>query len=159
MQRRLQRWIAACFAAAFVLGLCSCHPSTRQPGEVSMAMTVTSTAFSQGSPIPVAFTGQGADVSPDLAWSGSPAATRSYVLICEDPDAPGGTWVHWTMWNIPASTSGLPSGVARNAHLNDGSVQGITSFGGHGYGGAAATEGSGSSLLLSRLCPRYTAGP
>lgn len=106
-----------------------------------MAMTVTSTAFSQGSPIPVAFTGQGTDVSPDLAWSGSPAATKSYVLICEDPDAPGGTWVHWTMWNIPASTSGLPSGVPRNAHLNDGSVQGITSFGGHGYGGPLPPKG------------------
>ena len=106
-----------------------------------MQMTLTSTAFSAGSPVPVKFTGQGVDISPDLLWSGAPTATRSYVLVCEDPDAPGGTWIHWTMWNIPASVTNLPAGVARDRLLKDGSVQGVTSSGSHGYEGPMPPKG------------------
>jgi len=110
--------------------------------EATMGMTVTSTAFSAGGTIPVRTTGQGANVSPDLAWSDVPDGTASFVLICDDPDAPSGTWVHWTMWNIPASARGLPAAVPTADTLPDGAVQGITSFGEHGYGGPMPPPGN-----------------
>jgi len=141
MRYRLPWWIAVCVLAMFALWSGGCRPPGVETGEVSVQMTLTSTAFSAGSPIPVTFTGQGTDISPDLLWSGAPKTTVSYVLVCEDPDAPGGTWIHWTMWNVPASVTNLPAGVARNAHLKDGSVQGITSSGGHGYEGPMPPKG------------------
>ena len=107
-----------------------------------MGITVTSTAFSAGTSIPVKFTGQGNDISPDLAWSGAPPSVKSYVLVCDDPDASGRTWVHWTMWNIPPLTTSLPAGVASDATLADGSIQGVTSFGRHGYGGPMPPKGN-----------------
>ncbi|MCX6084803.1 MAG: YbhB/YbcL family Raf kinase inhibitor-like protein [Caldiserica bacterium] len=107
-----------------------------------MGITVTSTAFTAGKPIPVRYTGQGEDVSPDLAWSGAPASVKSYVLVCDDPDAPGGTWVHWTMWNIRPSATNLLAGVTSDATLLDGSSQGVTSFGRRGYGGPMPPKGN-----------------
>ena len=107
-----------------------------------MEITITSTAFSTGNPVPAKFTGQGMNISPDLAWSGAPAGLRSYALICDDPDAPSGTWVHWTIWNIPPSTTSLPEGVASDETLADGSIQGITSSGHSGYGGPMPPKGN-----------------
>lgn len=141
MQHPLPRWVVFFVLTMFALCSGGCRPSTMEPGEVSVQMTLTSTAFSAGSPIPVRFTGQGADISPDLLWTGAPPTTKSYVLICEDPDAPGGTWIHWTMWNIPASVTNLSAGVPRDQMLKDGSVQGVTSFGRHGYEGPMPPRG------------------
>jgi len=107
-----------------------------------MGITVTSTVFAAGKPIPVKYTGQGENISPDLVWSGAPASVKSYVLICDDPDASAGTWVHWTMWNIPPTSTGLAQGVASDATLPDGSVQGATSSGRRGYGGPMPPKGN-----------------
>ena len=107
-----------------------------------MGITITSSAFSAGKPIPTKFTGQGMNVSPNLAWSGAPASVKSFVLVCDDPDAPGGTWVHWTMWNIPPSTTTLSEGVTSEAILADGSLQGITSSGRSGYAGPMPPKGN-----------------
>jgi Raf kinase inhibitor-like YbhB/YbcL family protein len=107
-----------------------------------MGITITSTAFSAGNPVPAKFTGQGINISPDLAWSGAPTGLRSYAVICDDPDAPSGTWVHWTIWNIPPSTTSLPEGVASDETLPDGSIQGITSSGHSGYGGPMPPKGN-----------------
>ena len=63
--------------------------------------------------MPVRHTGDGADVSPPLKWDGAPANAKSFALICDDPDAPRGTWVHWVIYKIPADAKGLPEGVAR----------------------------------------------
>ncbi|HEX9394088.1 MAG TPA: YbhB/YbcL family Raf kinase inhibitor-like protein, partial [Gemmatimonadales bacterium] len=62
-----------------------------------MAFTLTSTAFAEGALIPTKYTCDGADVSPPLAWSGAPTNAKSFALICDDPDAPRGTWVHWVL--------------------------------------------------------------
>ena len=67
-----------------------------------MGITVTSTAFAAGKPIPVKYTGQGENISPDLSWKDTPDGPVSFAVVCEDPDASAGTWVHWTMWNVPA---------------------------------------------------------
>jgi Raf kinase inhibitor-like YbhB/YbcL family protein len=107
-----------------------------------MGITISSTAFSAGGPIPVKFTGQGEDVSPDLAWRDAPASLKSYALVCDDPDAPNGTWVHWTMWNIPPSTTSLPQGVPSDEALTDGAVQGTTSSGHSGYKGPMPPKGN-----------------
>ncbi len=107
-----------------------------------MGIIVTSTAFTAGQPIPVRYTGQGGDISPDLSWKDTVQGVVSFALICDDPDAPRGTWVHWTMWNIPATAAGLPEGIPATAPRPDGSVQGITSDGTPGYHGPMPPAGN-----------------
>ena len=85
-----------------------------------MSIQITSSAFTQGHPIPKKYTGEGADVSPPLAWSGIPEGTKELVLICDDPDAPTDEpWVHWVLYKIPADVTGLPEGVPRKARLKE----------------------------------------
>lgn len=74
-------------------------------------LRVTSTAFADGDPIPREFTCQGEDVSPPLAVGGVPPGAKSLALIVDDPDAPRGTWTHWTAWDLPSATRTLPRGV------------------------------------------------
>ena len=74
-----------------------------------MTMTVTSSAFAAGEPIPTRYTCDGADLSPPLAWSEVPQGTQSLALIADDPDAPMGTWVHWVLYGLPADTRELPA--------------------------------------------------
>jgi len=107
-----------------------------------MGITLTSTAFTPDKPIPVKYTGQGENVSPNLSWKDTPDGLVSFALICDDPDAPAGTWVHWTMWNIPATSTGLAQGVPTNPSLPDGSVQGATSAGTSGYHGPMPPRGN-----------------
>ena len=78
-----------------------------------MAFILTSAAFKDGATIAGKYTCDGVDVSPPLAWSGAPAGTRSFALIADDPDAPGGTWVHWVLYNLPAEVSELPENIAK----------------------------------------------
>jgi len=105
-------------------------------------MTLTSSAFDRGEPIPTKHTGEGEDVSPALSWRDQPDGTRSYALICHDPDAPlvkPGTYgfVHWVQYGIPGSICELPEG--------DGDyIQGINDFGKPGYGGPMPPEGHGT---------------
>ena len=73
------------------------------------AMDLTSTAFGQGGMIPAKYSCDGSDVSPPLAWDNAPTGTKSFALICDDPDAPMGTWVHWVYFDIPAATKSLPN--------------------------------------------------
>jgi Raf kinase inhibitor-like YbhB/YbcL family protein len=98
--------------------------------------TVTSTAFTDGGTIPKRYTCEGRDIAPPLAWGGVPAGTKSLVLIVDDPDAPDPkapkrTWVHWVLYDIPASTTALPEGGA----LPPGTRQGRNDWGRTGYGG------------------------
>ena len=106
-----------------------------------MSIEVTSTAFKQGMPIPKKFTGDGEDQSPPLRWSEPPAGTKSIALICDDPDAPLGTWVHWVLFNLPPETRELQEGVPTTATLHAGTIQGKTDFGSNGYGGPAPPKG------------------
>ena len=98
-------------------------------------MELTSTAFEEGTSIPVEYTCDGPDVSPPLSWSGVPRDARSMVLIVDDPDAPAGTWVHWVLADLDPSTSNLPEGVAADPHPDVGGVHGENDFGNLGYGG------------------------
>jgi Raf kinase inhibitor-like YbhB/YbcL family protein len=102
-----------------------------------MPLTLTSSAFSPGSHIPVEYTCEGNDRSPPLAWSGAPAGTKSLVLVVDDPDAPDPaaprmTWVHWVLYNLPPDCNGLPEGVAA---LPAGTREGLNDWKHTGYGG------------------------
>ncbi len=104
-------------------------------------LTVTSPAFDSGRPIPVKYTCQGDDVSPPLRWEGAPANTKSFALICDDPDAPGGTWVHWVIYNQPPDAPSLLENTAKAEVLPNGAAQGRNSFGNIGYGGPCPPRG------------------
>ena len=106
-----------------------------------MSIEVTSTAFQQGMTIPKQYTGDGADQSPPLRWSEPPSGTKSIALICDDPDAPRGTWVHWVLFNLPTQTRELEEGVPTTATLPSGAKQGKNDFGNIGYGGPAPPKG------------------
>ena len=107
-----------------------------------MTLEITSSAFSEDEMIPTRHTCDGPDVSPDLAWSGVPDTAQSLALICDDPDAPMGTWVHWVLFNIPAGTSGLPAEIPPDAVLENGARHGINDFRRLGYGGPCPPGGT-----------------
>jgi len=106
-----------------------------------MAIKLTSSVFNEGQSIPAKYTGDGSDKSPPLAWSDCPAGTASLVLICEDPDAPVGTWTHWVLFDMPANQRKLAEGVPTDETLADGSRQGKNDFRKIGYGGPAPPPG------------------
>lgn len=105
-------------------------------------MTLTSSAFTHGAMIPKEYTCDGKDISPPLSWGDPPEKTQSFALIMDDPDAPMGTWVHWVIYNIPATARGLPEGVPKDADLPDGSRQGRNSWRKIGYGGPCPPSGT-----------------
>jgi len=103
-----------------------------------MTIQVTSAAFAPDAPIPKKHTGEGADVSPPLAWSGLPAGTKELALLCDDPDAPQPTpWVHWVLYRLAPTLSGLKEGEA------GGGLQGVTDFGRTRWNGPMPPRGHG----------------
>lgn len=106
-----------------------------------MAFELTSSAFKEGERIPDRHTCEGDDLSPPLHWSVPPAATKSFALIADDPDAPGGTWVHWVIYNLSLDLRGLPEGIPAKDHWLDGALQGLTDFKRVGYGGPCPPPG------------------
>jgi len=88
-------------------------------------MQMDSDAFQPGARIPVDHTCDGRDLSPALSWSDAPEGTKSFALIMDDPDAPPGTWVHWVIYDIPASAAGLDGSLPRSETLPDGSKHGV----------------------------------
>ena len=106
-----------------------------------MVLRVSSPKWKHGETIPKQHTGDGADESPPLVYEGVPVGTKSFALICDDPDAPVGTWVHWVIYNIPGTVHGLPAGVATDPSLPDGSRQGKNSWKKSGYGGPSPPPG------------------
>lgn len=106
-----------------------------------MQFTLTSTMFEEGQPIPRPYSGEGEDRSPPLKWSDPPKGTHSYALICEDPDAPRGTFTHWVVFNIPAVARELSEDQPRAGVQANGLTQGTNSFGSLGYNGPKPPPG------------------
>jgi Raf kinase inhibitor-like YbhB/YbcL family protein len=106
------------------------------------AMELRSTAFKQGDAIPRRHTCDGEDLSPPLEWNDVPAGVRSLALFCDDPDAPGGTWHHWAVYDIPPDSTGLPEGVGRQKE-KAGFRLAINDFRQSGYGGPCPPRGHG----------------
>jgi Raf kinase inhibitor-like YbhB/YbcL family protein len=107
-----------------------------------MPFELTSSAFAAGGSIPSRYTCDGEDISPPLAWTDPPQGTQSFALICDDPDAPVGTWVHWVLYNLPAETQTLPGAVPPDADLPGGGQHGENSWRRLGYGGPCPPSGT-----------------
>jgi hypothetical protein len=107
-----------------------------------MDVKVTSSAFQDGGLIPGKYTCDGADVSPPLQWDTVPEGTKSIALICDDPDAPMGTFVHWVLFNLLAETRQLAEKVPADKTLPSGARQGTSGFGRVGYGGPCPPNGT-----------------
>jgi hypothetical protein len=119
-------------------------PTTDRPAAATdgaMRFQLSSPSFTDGQTIPTRHTCDGPDVSPPLAWGAPPPATKGFALVCDDPDAPMGTWVHWVIFNIPVAATSLPENVAKTGELPDGARQGTNSFRRVGYGGPCPPHG------------------
>jgi Raf kinase inhibitor-like YbhB/YbcL family protein len=105
--------------------------------EISLA----STAFEDGGPIPYLYTCEGDDISPPLQWSGAPVSTRTYAMVCEDPDAPRGTWIHWVLFNISGDAVELTKAVPTLPELPSGARHGRNTAGDMAYAGPCPPPG------------------
>jgi Raf kinase inhibitor-like YbhB/YbcL family protein len=123
---------AAAIAGCGGAGMSSVRGSAPRPS----ALGLSSSAFVEGASIPGRYTCDGEDVSPPLAWTGVPAGARSLALLVEDRDAPGGAFVHWSVYDLPRGSSGLSTG-----RVPSGSAEGQNSFGRPGYGGPCPPRG------------------
>ncbi len=121
--------------------LCAVAACTAGAINAPSTVKVSSGTFSEGAAIPARFTCKGQDISPALGWSNLPGGTKSIALICDDPDAPMGTWVHWVVYNLPASVDGLPESVPATPTTISGALQGTNSWGKIGYGGPCPPPG------------------
>ena len=106
------------------------------------AFTLTSPAFEDQGAIPRQFTCDGKDISPPLAWAGAPEKTAAFALAVDDPDAPGKTWVHWVVCDLPAAATNLPDGAPARAVLENGARQGVNDFKKIGWGGPCPPSGT-----------------
>ena len=113
-------------------------------------MRLTSSAIADGSAIPRRYTCDGEDISPPLQWSDAPARTRSFVLLCDDPDAPHGTWHHWAAYDIPPDQTALKMGAARQTE-KQGFNQAINDFQRADYGGPCPPHRHGPHHYHFRL--------
>ena len=112
--------------------------SAPEPTGGDPMFTITSSAFEPGTAIPARYSCKGDDISPPLVWHGVPNDTQSFALIFDDPDAPGGTWYHWLLFNLPADTRALPE----NATPPAGTLVGKNSWGRTDYGGPCPPRGT-----------------
>jgi Raf kinase inhibitor-like YbhB/YbcL family protein len=122
-------------------------------GGVAMPLELKSPDFSSGASIAKQFTCDGADMSPALAWNDPPAATQSFALIADDPDAPVGTWVHWVLFDLPANARSLSQNIPKQEQLTDGARQGQNDFRRIGYGGPCPHPKPRSFTRLSLFSP------
>jgi len=100
-----------------------------------------SSAFENGGFIPSKYTCEDEDISPPLSWSDVPKGTKSFALICDDPDAPFGVWVHWVIFNIPADKRKLEENILKKGLLPERIIQGLNDFGKVGWGGPCPPPG------------------
>jgi Raf kinase inhibitor-like YbhB/YbcL family protein len=123
---------------------CGGPPAKEPPGTGGepMTITITSSAFEPGGMIPKKYTGDGEDVSPPLALANVPEPAKSLALICDDPDAPAGDWVHWVLYNIPAGVREIPEDIGPDKRVAGMGIQGRNDFGKIGYAGPLPPSGT-----------------
>ena len=114
----------------------------REKTEEAATLSLASKAFKAGTRIPAKYTADGPNVSPALRWTGVPEGTKSLALVCDDPDAPVGTWIHWVIYDIPPSSTSLPENVPKTPEGPGGSIQGVNDFKRYGYGGPCPPGGT-----------------
>jgi len=164
---RPSRFAGLCWMVSATIVLAGCKASSETPrkvpeqtGEIPMNLTVQSPAFASNTVVPQRFTGDGADVSPQLSWSGVPDSAKELALIMDDPDAPTPeSWVHWVIYKIPPSVTSLLENIAKTDTLTapEGALQGKNSWGNIGYGGPAPPPGHGVHHYYFKLYALDTA--
>ena len=139
-------------AVAIIMSSCVFAHAEGKEATVTQ-FTLSSPSFRNNQPIPSKHSCEGEDASPPLKWEGAPAGTKSFALICDDPDAPGGTWVHWVIYGIGTGTTELPENVAKTDTVSalGGAKQGRNDFGKSGYGGPCPPRGHGVHHYHFRL--------
>src|SRR3989442_444678 len=131
-----------------LIGCANRTPPATQPSGTNSAkpdkaeIKLTSVAFKDGEPIPRAYTCDGVNISPPLEWSGVPKTAKTIAIVCGDPDAPAGTWVHWVLYNLPADKIGLIENTPATEILPGGGLQGTNDFKKIGYGGPCPPSGT-----------------
>jgi Raf kinase inhibitor-like YbhB/YbcL family protein len=143
MNRRTGLKLIAKSFSLFSLSLFAC---SNKQGKIVFSeaknMKLESSAFVANELIPAKYTCQGQDISPPLSWDSPPIGTKSIALICDDPDAPGKTWAHWVVYNLPPDLVSLPENIPPTKILSSGGLQGINDFGRIGYGGPCPPSGT-----------------
>ena len=132
--RAVARWWI--FGLLVVIAGCGGGKATAPEPTAPAGIELTSSAFAEGHPIPTRYTCDGSGTSPPLQWAGAPNATKELALLVDDPDAPGGTYTHWTVYGIPPTTSAFQAGTAPPR-----AKQGQNSFGDDRYGGPCPPKG------------------
>lgn len=145
-------WLLPVLALALLLAACDTTPAptprpapaatTALPSSSAPAFALTSPSFGQGQPIPAVYTCTGKGQSPPLQWSNPPPGTQRLALTVLDPDAPGGVFIHWVIYNIPAATRSLPEAEPTTVTLPDGSRQGQNGASSTGYTGPCPPSGT-----------------
>jgi Raf kinase inhibitor-like YbhB/YbcL family protein len=132
------------FSIALFVVLCQIGIETGFSEEegYAMGLEITSSAFDEGELIPEKYTCDGEDVSPHLSWTQLPKEAESVVLICDDPDAPMGTWVHWVLFGLSPDILELPEGISPEKEVLGGAKHGLNDFHRYGYGGPCPPGGT-----------------
>jgi Raf kinase inhibitor-like YbhB/YbcL family protein len=142
LRNLVRSWTRVGLVCAFVPAtLLECAARHHDYPAPDQSLEISSPAFAHEAPIPVRYTCDGENESPPLEWSGAPVETKAYVLICDDPDAPGGTWDHWILYNIPPEITVLPAGQAADSVLFGKVRRGLTGWRSTAYGGPCPPPG------------------
>lgn len=139
----IKRYIMAGLVSVPLLLLAGCGraPNITVP-PAAETITLESAVFSADIVIPVEYTCDGTNISPPLTWRHIPNSAESLVLWMDDPDAPGGTFTHWLVYDMPANRRDLPEAISANDGLPQGGTQGKNSFRNVGYGGPCPPKGT-----------------
>jgi Raf kinase inhibitor-like YbhB/YbcL family protein len=141
MRLKKTRSLLFCFVLALTSSVIACLHASPTKEESTMKLELASASFREGESIPPKNTCDSEDISPSLKWSGAPDVAKSIALICDDPDAPAGTWVHWVLYNLPPSVVELPQAIPPSEVTPQGAKQGLNDFQRLGYGGPCPPPG------------------
>lgn len=145
----MQRFLTAAVTAMLAMtAFAACGKSPADVSETGSAETdgaqslrLSSPDFEEGGDIPARYSCEGQDISPTLEWASVPESTRAFALIMDDPDAPGGAFTHWVLYNLPAEATRLEEGVPAAEEMENGARHGQNSFGSAHYGGPCPPAG------------------
>lgn len=142
---KMKKHFLCFFLVLFVIaGVGKTSPAKHQTfnAKGGKTMDLTSSSFKNEDMIPAKYTCDGLNISPPLSWRNAPAGTKSFALICDDPDAPVGLWVHWVLFDIPATVNALPEKVSREENVIGLGKNGKNTSGRYGYDGPCPPGGT-----------------
>jgi Raf kinase inhibitor-like YbhB/YbcL family protein len=131
-----------CLIAGGVISPACAKDQLNTSGKGGKTMEIKSSSFNHEGMIPAKYTCDGQNISPPLSWSGAPEKAKSFALICDDPDAPAGIWVHWIFFDMPASVNSLPEKVAKQEEIEGLGKNGKNTSGRWGYDGPCPPGGT-----------------